>query len=112
MHTVVETPTFIKASAALYTDTEREAIIGAIARDPEAGEVMPGTGGFPKRRFARPGMGKSGGTRVVYLYGGAGLPVFLVTVYAKNEKGNLTKAEQNALKKAAGQFLERYGEKR
>ena len=73
---------------------------------------MPGTGGYRKIRFARQGMGKRGGTRVVYLYGGKDIPIFLMTVYAKNEKGNLSKAEQNALKKAAAQFFAQYGEKR
>ena len=48
---------------------------------------MPGTGGYRKLRFARPGMGKRGGARVIYLYGGENLPIFLITVYAKSERG-------------------------
>ena len=54
---------------------------------------MPGTGEYRKLRFARPGMGKRGGARVIYLYGGEDLPIFLITVYAKSEKGNLSRAE-------------------
>jgi len=63
-------------------------------------------------RFARPGMGKRGGVRVIYLYGGEELPIFLITVYAKSEKGNLTKAEQNALARMARSFFDDYRRKR
>ena len=51
---------------------------------------------------------KRGGARVVYLYGGEDLPIFLITVYAKSEKGNLSKAEQNALAKMATSFFNDY----
>jgi hypothetical protein len=49
-----------------------------------------------------------GGARIVYLYGGTDFPVFLITAYAKAEKGNLTKAEQNALAKMAKNFFADY----
>ena len=52
---------------------------------------MAGAGGFRKLRFARQGMGKSGGARVIYIYHNEKFPVFLVTVFAKNRKDNLTK---------------------
>ena len=98
MQTVVETPMFLRAAEDLYSEADREEIVRTIAATPEAGgDLMPGTGGYRKLRFARSGMGKRGGARVVYLYGGEDLPIFLITVYAKSEKGNLSKAEQNAL---------------
>jgi len=109
MQTVVETPTYLKASTSLFSETERADIITAIALDPEAGDVMPGTGGYRKRRFGRAGMGKRGGARIVYLYGGVDFPIFLITIYAKAEKGNLSKAEQNALAKMAKSFFADYG---
>jgi hypothetical protein len=62
-----------------------------VAADPECGEVMQGTGGFRKVRIGRSGMGKRGGARLVYIFRNEGFPVFLVTAYPKNEKGNLTK---------------------
>ena len=70
VQTVVETPTYLRAAKAFYSEAEREEIILTIAADPEAGDLMPGTGGYRKLRFARRGMGKRGGARVIYLYGG------------------------------------------
>ena len=112
MQTVVETPMFLRAAEDLYSEADREEIVRTIAAYPEAGDLMPGTGGYRKLRFARSGMGKRGGARVVYLYGGEDLPIFLITVYAKSEKGNLSKAEQNALAKMAKSLFADYKGKR
>ena len=111
MQTVVETPTYLKAAFGLFSKAERTDIVTAIAADPEAGDLMPGTGGYRKRRFGREGMGKRGGARVVYLFGGADFPIFLITAYAKAEKGNLSKGEQNALAKMAKSFFADYRRK-
>ena len=108
MQTVVETPTYLKAAEAFYSEADRDEIVRMIAAYPVAGDLMPGTGGYRKLRFARPGMGKRGGARVVYLYGGEDLPIFLITVYAKAEKDNVSKAEQNALAKMAKSFFADY----
>jgi len=112
VQTIVETPTYLRAAEALFGEEEREEIAFTIAANPDAGDIMPGTGGYRKLRFARPGMGKRGGVRVVYLYGGEELPIFLITVYAKSEKGNLTQAERNALRKMARSFFDDYKGKR
>jgi retron-type reverse transcriptase len=85
VQTVVETPMFLRAAEDLYSEADREEIVRTIAAYPEAGDLMPGTGGYRKLRFARSGMGKRGGARIVYLYGGEDLPIFLITVYAKSE---------------------------
>ena len=70
---------------------------------------MTGTGGFRKLRFALEGSGKSGGARVIYYYCDAGIPVFLVQIYAKNEKANLNGAEKIALTKVAEEIKRNYG---
>jgi len=98
MQTVVETPAYLRsAKDAKMSDEERETIVTLIAENPEAGEIMPGCGGARKLRFAKAGKGKSGGYRVVTYYAGADSPAFLLTVFSKGEKANLTKAERNAL---------------
>lgn len=68
-----------------------------IARDPTCGVVMEGTGGVRKLRFAVGGRGKSGGARVIYYFHSNLMPVYLLTVFTKNERANLTPAERNAL---------------
>jgi hypothetical protein len=72
------------------------------------GDLIRGTGGFRKVRVARKGMGKSSGARVVYIWHER-FPVFLIAVFPKNEKENLSMAERNALKKRADSIFETYG---
>jgi hypothetical protein len=111
MHTVVETPSYLRAAAALFSEAERVDIVAMVAADPSCGEVMPGTGGFRKVRVARQGIGKRGGARVIYILRNESFPVFLITVYPKNEKDNLTQAERNHLKKRADEIFRTYGSK-
>lgn len=79
---------------------EQQVVADLIAANPEAGDIMQGCGGARKLRVARPGSGKSGGYRVISYFAGENVPVFLLTVFPKNMKSNLTKAEQNAFSKA------------
>jgi hypothetical protein len=65
-------------------------------------------GGVRKVRFGFGGRGKSGGARVVYLFGGEGVPIFVLAIFAKNEKANLTAAERNALGKMVAGILDDY----
>ena len=106
--TVVETPSYIALAGRLFSEKEREDIVAMVAADPECGDVMSGTGGFRKVRVARGGKGKSGGARVVYIWRNDKFPVFLITVFPKNKKANLTKAERNTLKKRAGDIFDSY----
>ena len=108
MRTVVETPAYLAIARKLFDDEEREEIVATVAFDPECGEVMAGTGGFRKVRVARASMGKRGGARVIYIWRNDKFPVFLITVFAKNEKENLSKAERNALKKRADDIFNSY----
>lgn len=66
MYTIIETPTFQKYAADIWQDDEREAFMAWIAENPLAGDVIPGTRGLRKIRWSRSGMGKRGGTRVIY----------------------------------------------
>ena len=110
MHVVVETPTYLKAAAALFSEAEMADIVTMIASDPDCGDVMQGTGGFRKVRVGRDGMGKRGGARIIYILRNELFPVFLITAYPKNAKDNLSKAERNALKARADEIFRSYGE--
>jgi hypothetical protein len=100
VHTVVETPEFLSAARnAGMTDTERQSAVDLIAANPDAGQIIPGTGGCRKVRIAREGGGKSGGYRVVTYYTRTDLPVFLLTVISKGQQANLTERQKNELRK-------------
>lgn len=79
------------------SDEQRAEVVEMLARDPECGEIMQGTGGVRKVRVALAGRGKSGGARVIYYFHSERLPVFALSVFAKNEKANLTPAQRNAM---------------
>jgi hypothetical protein len=97
MITVVETAGFIAAAARLLTEDERVGIIEMLARNPDCGGVIPGTGGLRKVRIRLAGRGKSGGGRVIYFYLNEGVPLFALMVYAKNQAAQLTKAQEKEL---------------
>ena len=69
---------------------------------------MQGTGGARKLRWGAKGKGKRGGARVITYYGGPDLPVFLMAVFAKGERANLTKAERNELRQVLTSLAEEY----
>jgi hypothetical protein len=97
--TVVETARFIKDVKALMPDSEREELVAFLGAHPDVGEIIPQTGGVRKLRWALAGRGKRGGARIVYYFHNERLPVFLLAAYGKNEKGNLSMAERNAMKR-------------
>jgi hypothetical protein len=73
-------------------------MIAFLAANPESGDLMPETGGARKLRWRAQGRGKRGGARVIYYYHNESIPLFLLNVFAKNEKANLTKAERNEMR--------------
>lgn len=101
VHTVVETAHYLSRAAKRLTEAERVAVVDLLASKPEAGVVIKGTGGIRKLRFATGGKGKSGSVRVIYFYFSEGAPLYLFTVFAKNEKADLSAAERAALAKVA-----------
>jgi len=72
---------------------------------------MQGTGGIRKLRWASGGKGKSGGVRVIYYYHNESIPLFLLTIFGKGEKANLSKAERNELSKFTSILAKNYGGK-
>lgn len=94
LRTVIELASFRRSAASLTVD-ERIAIATMVAERPEAGDVIPGAGGARKIRFAIDGHGKSGGARVIY-YAGS-VAIYLLTIYVKGAKANLSQREINTL---------------
>src|SRR5579859_2774347 len=108
MHTVVEMPSYLADAEKLFSLVERAAIVDRLATDPRCGVLIPGGKGIRKVRFGFGARGKSGGARIIYLFSGESLPVFILAVFAKNEKANLSAAERNALGKLVDVLTRNY----
>ena len=106
--TVIETPSFLRDAKRFMDDEERQEIVAFLAQNPNAGDLLQGTGGIRKVRFARDGGGKSGGYRVIYFFHSQDLPLFALNIFAKNEKVNISPAERNALKELSALLVKTY----
>ena len=97
MHSVQETPIFTRRADALLTRDERAELISALARNPQAGDLIPGLGGIRKMRFGVGDQGKRGGVRVIWFVVSDDLPVLALLIYAKNEQANPTPDQRKAM---------------
>jgi hypothetical protein len=95
--TVAETLEYMRCADRLLSGADRMDVVAYLAANPKAGDLMQGTGGVRKLRWGRGGRGKSGGVRVIYYFHSDAMPLYLLTVFGKNERANLSKAERNAL---------------
>lgn len=106
MQTVAELPEYLKKAKRLLPEKEREYIVYYLAEHPKAGVLMQGTGGRRKLRWARQGTGKSGGVRIIYYYHDDRMPLYLLTLFGKGEKDNLSRAERNQLAKLVRHLID------
>jgi hypothetical protein len=111
MQSVIETPDYLRdAKAAGLGNDGKQTVIDYVAANPKAGDLIIGSGGARKIRFAAPGRGKSGGYRVVTYFGGYDLPIFLLNVFKKGDRVNLSKAEVNELRQELSHLAYEYRE--
>jgi len=109
VQTVVETRAFLSDARSLgLSESERLAIVTWISANPAAGEVIEETGGARKVRFAGRGKGKSGGYRVITFFSGRDIPVFLLNIFAKSEKTDLTPRERRVMKSVLADMVKVY----
>lgn len=96
MYTLIETPTFAADADKLWSEDERLEFFEWLANNPEAGDIVPGSGGCRKVRWSRAGSGKRGGARVIYFTRLAAGEIWLLLAYAKSVRdsipGHLLKA--------------------
>jgi hypothetical protein len=98
-----------------YLDDEGyRALQERLAANPRAGDVMPGTGGFRKMRWADPrrGKGRRGGLRIIYFYFESEREIWMMTLYGKDDSADLTPNEKKALKAAVDAELKARAPKR
>ncbi len=109
MHSVILTQQFLaQAKRCGLSEEEVIAIVNRLSNNPLEGNVITGTGGARKLRHASPGGGKSEGYRTIHYYAATDVPVFLLAVYGKGTKANLTKSERNALANLLPRIAEEY----
>ncbi len=90
-------------------EADRSEFVDHIARNAEAGDLIPDTGGVRKIRWQRRGMGKRGGVRVVYFYHNQQMPLFLLLVYAKSQRVDMTADEKKIVRAMAMTLKRSYG---
>ena len=96
----VETPTFTKRVLQLVEDMDYSALQAHLAKHPEAGKLIPGSGGLRKIRWAGSGRGKRGGLRVIYYWWIAKDRISMLLVYPKSEQDDLSAEQVKQLRKA------------
>ncbi len=108
LNTIVELPEFIKRVDKELSKEQKDELLYFLASNPKAGNLIQGSGGIRKLRWSSKGKGKSGGSRVIYFYYNENMPLFLLTIFGKNEKINLTKSERNELSKLVKELVKNY----
>ena len=101
MLTIIESPIFAKLWPDYWQEEERAEFAALLAADPDAGDIIPGSGGCRKIRWGRTGGGKRGGVRVIYTTRLASGAVVLLVIYAKSVQENIP---AHILKKIAEEF--------
>jgi hypothetical protein len=91
---VVELTGYRRRAGELLSLEEQDAVIDLLAYEPACGDVIPGTGGLAQGPHRRRGSGKRGGARVVYYFHDPDMPIYLLALYAKNEKDDLNEREK------------------
>jgi len=107
--TVVEAPEFATRAEKLMSREEKDSLILYLSMNPAAGVVVPGAGGVRKLRWALAGRGKRGGARVIYFFHNLQLPLFLLSVFAKNQRADLSQDEKNRLRDFTRRLVATYG---
>lgn len=95
--TIAEMASCTRDMASVFNAREYEDLISHLATYPEAGVIIPGTGGIRKLRWRARSQGKRGGARVIYYFRDLNMPVYLLAVYAKGERMDITEAEKAAM---------------
>jgi hypothetical protein len=96
---IVETPVFTRRVTEILTDEEYRGLQSALLVRPDAGNLIVGTGGARKIRWALDGRGKSGGVRVIYFWAATREIILMLLVYPKNEQDTLTDVQKKLLRK-------------
>ena len=94
----IESPVFTRQVIALLSDDSYAELQRFLATQPDAGDVIQGTGGLRKIRWVAHGKGKRGGVRVIYFHVSARQQIRMLLIYRKGVKDDLTASEKKVLR--------------
>ena len=106
--TVYSTPLFLKQATGYLSEEERLELTAYLAANPENGDIIQGTGGIRKIRWATKGTGKRSGYRVIYYFHSEDFPLAALLLYRKNEKTDLTEQEKKMFRKLTDILLKEW----
>lgn len=107
---IVKLASFEKQAERLFTADGLKGLMMHLALYPEAGDVIKGTHGVRKIRWGMENTGKRSGARVIYYYRDLNMPLYLLAVFAKREKMDLTASEKRQLADLVDELVGRHGE--
>lgn len=105
---VVETQSFQRDASGCMSEEETNTFISHIAANPESGDVIKGTGGIRKVRWAIQTRGNRSGVRIIYYFHDLNMPLFLLAVFKKNEKEDLSAEEKKLLRSLSEELVHNY----
>jgi hypothetical protein len=105
MITVAEIEPFQRKVEKLLSPEERQELVTFLSEHPSSGDLIQGTGGIRKLRWARGPKGKSGGVRVIYYFHSEIMPLYLLAAFGKNEKANISAEEKQILSKLVNELV-------
>lgn len=108
--TIVETLSFSKEAKKLISEEEIDKLKNCLAANPEVGDLIPGLRGIRKIRWQANQKGKQGGARVIYFFYNFNIPLFLLDIYPKSKKDDLTSSEKKELNGLIEELVNHYGE--
>jgi len=108
---VIELAGYRRRAGELLTGAEQDAVVDLVAYEPTCGDVIPGTGGLRKVLIGRGGSGKRGGARIVYYFHDPDMPIYLLALYARNEKGDLSAREKKEFAEFAKEITRQWRRK-
>src|SRR5260370_40846582 len=99
----------MRRASALCGDDKRFEFVDFIARNSETGDLVPASGGVRKVKWGRQRSGKRGGIRVIYFYHDPGMPLYLLMIYAKARRDDLSPDARRTVRGLVARLKEAYG---
>jgi hypothetical protein len=110
--TIAELPSFKKSASDVFDRDEIECLIAFLSNQPDAGAIMPRTGGVRKLRWGAKGKGKSTGARILYFFHDLNMPLYLLLCFSKSDRIDISEKEKSMMRNLTRELVEMNWEKK